>query len=118
MYNRTGQLWLESSYLAVGEGKVLFSTIAKPAGMFGLGIAPKEKFLGYSTQSIFFDNKTRTWKRGYSRRWYVRKELHHGWVNIWTYVKTCISFYIFCFLFIYLSVWYLIILLHFYICNV
>ena len=68
MYNRTGQLWLESSYLAVGEGKVLFRTIAKPAGMFGLGIAPKEKFLGYSTQSIFFDNKTRTWKRGYSRR--------------------------------------------------
>ena len=41
-----------STYSAVGEGKVLFSTIAKP-GMFWLGMVPKEGFLAYSTQSIF-----------------------------------------------------------------
>ena len=38
--------------MAVGEGKVLFSTIAEP-GMFGLGMVPKEVFLAYSTQFIF-----------------------------------------------------------------
>ena len=37
--------------MAVGEGKVLFSTIAEP-GMFALGIVPKEVFLTYSTQFI------------------------------------------------------------------
>ena len=36
--------WLESPYSAVGEGKVLFSTTAKP-GILGLGMAPKENFL-------------------------------------------------------------------------
>ena len=51
MYNRTGQWWLESIYSTVGEGNVLFSTIAKP-GMFGQGIPPKENFLAYSTQLI------------------------------------------------------------------
>ena len=35
----------------MGEGKVLFSAIAKP-GMFGLGMAPKDNFLGYSTQLV------------------------------------------------------------------
>ena len=34
------------------EGKVLFSTIAKP-GMFWLAIASKENFLAYSTRFIF-----------------------------------------------------------------
>ena len=38
--------------MAVGEGKVLFSTIVEP-GMFGLGMVPKEVFLAYSTQFIF-----------------------------------------------------------------
>ena len=42
MYNCTGQRWLESTYVVVGEGKVFFSTITKP-GMFGLDMAPKEK---------------------------------------------------------------------------
>ena len=51
MYNRTEQRWLESSYSAVREGKVLFSRNVKP-GMFGLGIAPKETFLAYSTQFV------------------------------------------------------------------
>ena len=37
---------------AVREGKVLFSTIAKP-GMLGVGMAPKENFLVYSMQFIF-----------------------------------------------------------------
>ena len=41
-----------STYSAVGEGKALFSTIAKP-GMFGVGMALKENFLAYSTQFIF-----------------------------------------------------------------
>ena len=44
--------WLEGTYSAVREGKVLFSTIAKP-GMFGLGMTPKENFLASSTQLIF-----------------------------------------------------------------
>ena len=52
MYNRTGQRSLESTYSSVGEAKVLFSTIAKP-GMFGIGMAPRENFLAYSTQFIF-----------------------------------------------------------------
>ena len=52
MYNRTGERWFESTYSAVGKGKILFSKIANP-GMFGLGIAPKENFLAYSTQFIF-----------------------------------------------------------------
>ena len=52
MHNRTGYRWLESTYLAVGERKVLFSKIAKP-GMFGLGMTPKENFLAYSTQFIY-----------------------------------------------------------------
>ena len=43
MYNRTGYRLLEGSYLVVEEGKVLFSTIAKP-GMFGLGKAAKVNF--------------------------------------------------------------------------
>ena len=38
--------------MAVGEAKVLFSRNVKP-GMFGLGIAPKEIFLAYSTQLVF-----------------------------------------------------------------
>ena len=41
MYNRTEQRWLESTYSAVGEGKVLFNIIVKPR-VFGLGIAPME----------------------------------------------------------------------------
>ena len=52
MYNRTEERWLESTYVAVREGKVLFSRNIKP-GMFGLGIAPKEIFLAYSTQFVF-----------------------------------------------------------------
>ena len=35
-----------------GGQKVLFSGNIKP-GMFGLGIAAKEVFLGYSTQCVF-----------------------------------------------------------------
>ena len=38
--------------MAVGEGKVLFCTIAE-TGMFELGMVPKEVFLAYSTQFIF-----------------------------------------------------------------
>ena len=52
MYNSTEYRWLESTYSAVREGKVLFSRNFKP-GMFGLGIAPKETFLAYSTQFMF-----------------------------------------------------------------
>ena len=37
--------------MAVGEGKVLFSRNVKP-GVSGLGIAPKETFLAYSTQFV------------------------------------------------------------------
>ena len=35
------------------SGRVLFSTNAKP-GKFGLGMVPKEGFLAYSIQFIFF----------------------------------------------------------------
>ena len=52
MYNRTEYRWLESTYSPAGEGKALFSRNVKP-GMFGLGIAPKEIFLVYSTQFVF-----------------------------------------------------------------
>ena len=38
--------------MAVGEGKILFSTIAKPR-IFGLGMVSKEGFLAYLTQFIF-----------------------------------------------------------------
>ena len=38
--------------MAVGEGKILFSRNVKPE-MFGLGIAPRETFLVYSTQFVF-----------------------------------------------------------------
>ena len=93
MYNRTGWWWIESAYSTVGEGKVLFNRIAKP-GMFGLGMAPKKNF---------FANKTCTWKRGHGRHWYVRKGPHPGRVDIRNYVKTCITFYVFC-LFIYMFV--------------
>ena len=51
MYNRTEYGWLESTYSAVREGKVLFSRNVKP-GMFGLGITAKEIFLAYSTQFV------------------------------------------------------------------
>ena len=44
--------WIESTYSAVGQGKVLFTTVAK-LGIFGLGIASKENILVYSTQFIF-----------------------------------------------------------------
>ena len=40
-----------NTYATVEEGKILFSTIAKP-GMFGLSMAPKDNFLDYSTQFI------------------------------------------------------------------
>ena len=52
MYNRTEQRWLESTYSAVGEGKVLFSRNVK-LRMFWLGIVPKEIFLTYSIQFVF-----------------------------------------------------------------
>ena len=58
-----------------------------------------------------FDNKACTWKRGHGRHWYVQKEPHQKEVDIWNYVKTCISFYVFV-LFIYLFAC-LIIFLHF-----
>ena len=46
-----------------------------------------------------FDNKTCTWKRGHGHQ-YVRKKPQHGGVDIWNYMKTCISFYVFRLLFI------------------
>ena len=49
MYNCSGESWLESTYLAVGEGKVLLCTITKP-WIFVLGIASKENFVAYSVQ--------------------------------------------------------------------
>ena len=52
VYNRTKSKWLESTYSAIREGKVLFSKNVKP-GMFALGMAPNEKFLPYLTQSVF-----------------------------------------------------------------
>ena len=52
MYNRTDERWLESTYSALGEGKVLFSKNVKP-GMFGLVITPKEIFPVYSTEFVF-----------------------------------------------------------------
>ena len=42
----------KSTYSAVKEGNVLFSTISKP-GKFGLGMALMENFPIYSTQFIF-----------------------------------------------------------------
>ena len=68
--------------------------------------APKESFFAYSTQFIFLTIGL----------WYTRKELHHGGMDIWNYIKTRITFNVFC-LFIYLFVC-LIIFVHFYICNV
>ena len=41
MYNRTKQWWFESTYLGVGEGKVLLNIIVKPS-MFGLRIVLME----------------------------------------------------------------------------
>ena len=93
--------------MAVREVKVLFSTIAKP-GMFGLVMVPKEGFLAYSTQFIFLIIRFVP-----GNHWYVLKEPHYGGVDIWNYVKTCISFHVFRLLFV-----CLIIFLHFYICNV
>ena len=43
---------LESTFWAVGEGKVLFSRYLKP-GMFGLGIVLKKIFLTYSAHFVF-----------------------------------------------------------------
>ena len=37
-----------NTYATVEEGKILFSTTAKP-GMFRLSMAPKDNFLDYST---------------------------------------------------------------------
>ena len=56
MYNRTEKRWLESTYLAVREGKVLFSRNVKP-GMFELGMVPKENFLAYSVHFVFLTIK-------------------------------------------------------------
>ena len=42
----------QSTYSAVEEEKVLFSTVAR-SGMFGLGMVLEENFLAYSTQFIF-----------------------------------------------------------------
>ena len=52
MYNRIEERWLESTYSAAGERKVLFSRNVKP-GMSGLGIALKKIFLASSTQFVF-----------------------------------------------------------------
>ena len=52
MYNRSESGWFESTYLAVGEGEVLFSRNVNPA-IFGLDITPNEDFLTYSNQFIF-----------------------------------------------------------------
>ena len=75
-------------------------------------MVPKENFLTYSTQFIFFiirlDIKT--------CHWYMQKDPHHRGVDIWNYMRTCITFYVFC-LFIYLLLCS-VIFSHFYICNV
>ena len=51
MYNRTDLQWLESTFSAVWEGKVLYSRNVKPQ-LFNLGITSKESFLAYSTQIV------------------------------------------------------------------
>ena len=63
-----------------------------------------------------FDNKSCTWQHDHGRYWYLQKEHHHEGVDIWNYVKTCITFHGFCYFF-YLLVC-LIIFTHFYICIV
>ena len=56
MYNCTEQRWLEGNYSAVGEGKVFFRRNVKP-WTFGLGVAPKENFLTYSTQFAYLTTR-------------------------------------------------------------
>ena len=79
------------------EGKVLFITIAKP-GMFGLDIASKENFLAYSTQFIFLIIRLVP-----GNMVMVATDSDHKGVDIWNYIKPCITFYAFC-LFVCLSV--------------
>ena len=94
--------------MAVGEVKILFSTIAKP-GRFGLAMVPKEGFLAYSTHLIFLIIRFVP-----GNHWYVLKEPYYEGVVYgitWSYVLAFMSF-VYC-LFV-----CLIIFLHFYICNV
>ena len=94
MYHRTGQRWLKSTYSTAEEGKVLFSTIAKP-GMFGLEMRPKENFLAYSTQFIFLIIRLVTGNVVMAVIDVCWKKPYHGRVDILNYLKTCISFYVF-----------------------
>ena len=99
--------------MVVGEGKVLFSAIAKP-GMFGLGMVPKEGFLAYSTQFIFLiirlvpGNVVMVAIDMCGKRPITGK---------WIYGITSKHVFAFMFFVYYLFVC-LIIFLHFYICNV
>ena len=99
--------------MVVGERKVLFSTIAKP-GMFGLDMVPKGGVLIYSTQFIFLIIR------------FVPGNVVTVTIDMcgkspitgeWIYGITWKHVLAFMFFFYYLFV-YLIICLHFYICNV
>ena len=89
MYNRTEQRWLESSYSAVREGKVLFSRNVKP-GMFGLGIVPKETFLMYSTQFVFLIIRLVPGNVVLVAIDICGKSPITGGLDIWNYVKPCV----------------------------
>ena len=99
--------------MVVGEGKVLFSTIAKP-GMFRLDMVPKEGVLIYSTQFIFLIIRLVPGNVVMVTIDMCGKSLITG---EWIYGITWKHVLAFMFFVYYLFV-YLIICLHFYICNV
>ena len=99
--------------MVVGERKVLFSTIAKP-GMFGLDMVPKGGVLIYSTQFIFLiirlvPGKVVTVTIDMCGKSPITGEWIYGirWKHVLAFM-----------FFVYYLFVYLIICLHFYICNV
>ena len=77
----------------------MLSTFAKP-GMFGLGMVPKESFLAQSNQFIFLIIRLVLGNVVMVAIDMCKKKPHHKGVDIWNYMKTCISFYVFRLLFI------------------
>ena len=99
--------------MVVGEGKVLFSTIAKP-GMFGLDMVPKEGVLIYSTQFIFLIIRLVPGNVVMVTIDMCGKSSITGeWIYGITWKHVLAFMFFVCYLFV-----YLIICLHFYICNV
>ena len=75
--------------MAVREGKVLFSRNVKP-WMFGLGIAPKETFLMYSTQFVFLIIRLVPGNVVLVAIDMCGKSPITGGLDIWNYVKPCV----------------------------